>query len=214
MIRAVIFDFDGVICQTETYKLDQMAVYLKQLGLQVDIRQLYRLAGGTSIERDTVMDEIFGSQPCYRQVREQALHFHMGPFPHSKIRTEGIVETLEELKRRAFCLGVASNSREERLRAALEDCQVLSYFNVIASAFDLNRRKPDPYVYTYTMGLMGVKPDQCVIVEDSALGIQAGKAAGAKVIALKDRDGAIDQREADVIIERIEQLLNYVEIDK
>jgi beta-phosphoglucomutase-like phosphatase (HAD superfamily) len=91
---------------------------------------------------------------------------------------------------------------------------VLSYFDVIASAFDLNRRKPDPYVYTYTMGLMGVKPDQCVIVEDSALGIQAGKAAGAKVIALKDRDGAIDQREADVIIERIEQLLNYVEIDK
>ena len=53
-------------------------------------------------------------------------------------------------------------------------------------------------------------PEDCMILEDSALGIQAGKAAGVRVAALRDRDGAIDQRMADVIITRIEEILDYL----
>lgn len=211
MIRAVIFDFDGVICQTETYKLDQMSAYLRELGLRVEPRQLYRLAGGTFFEKEAIMDDIFADQERYWQVKEQALTFHMSPFPHRSIRTEGIVETLRELKKRGLCIGVASNSREDRLRRALEDCQVLSFFDHVVSAFDLGRRKPDPYVYTYTIEQMGLRPDQCLVVEDSALGIRAGKASGARVVALKDRDGAIDQSEADAVVERISQVMEYLD---
>ena len=51
---------------------------------------------------------------------------------------------------------------------------------------------------------------RCMIVEDSALGIQAAKAAGAKVIALRDRDGAIDQRQADAIVTQVSDILHYL----
>ena len=62
----------------------------------------------------------------------------------------------------------------------------------------------------YAMEQLGAAPGECLVVEDSAIGIRAGKAAGAMVIALRDRDGAIDQRMADVIITQIGEILDYL----
>lgn len=210
MIRAVLFDFDGVICQTETYKLDLMTDYLEKLGLRVDPRRLYRLAGGTSMEKEAMLDEIFADQARYRQVKECIMTFHPSPFLFREIRTDGIEETLQNLKQRKLLLGVASNSRQDRLKEALEECQLLSYFDCVTGAFDAGRRKPDPWVYLHVMEQLGVCPQECLIVEDSALGIRAGKASGSRVIALKDRDDVIDQSEADIRIERISQVLEYL----
>lgn len=101
--------------------------------------------------------------------------------------TPGIAGTLEAVKGRGLQIAVASNSGRERLRRALSECGILRYFDCIAPAFDLGRRKPDPCVYRYAMEQLGAAPGECLVVEDSAIGIQAGKAAGAMVIALKDR---------------------------
>lgn len=210
MVRALILDFDGVICQTETFKLGQMEACFKGLGLEVDRRELYRMAGGVATEKEAFLDRMFGDQKRYWEVREQVLRFRPSWPSCELLRTPGIVETLEAVKAKGILLAVASNSSMERLRSVLEACNILPYFDLIAPAFDLGRRKPDPYVYLYTMDKLGVKARECIIVEDSTLGIRAGKAAGARVIALRDRDGAIDQRMADVIITRIEEVLDYL----
>ncbi len=210
MTQALILDFDGVICQTETFKLDQMAVYFRELGLQVEPRRLYQMAGGTYMEKEQVLDRIFIGQPRYREVKELALNFHTAPFPYSALLTPGITQTLETVRSRGISMGVASNSRQERLRSALESCGILSFFKYTESAFDLGMRKPDPWVYTHIMEKIGVKPQSCIIIEDSTIGIEAGKASGARVVALRDRDGAIDQSMADYIITRIEDILNYL----
>lgn len=210
MVQGVLFDFDGVICQTETYKLDAMALYLKSLGLSVEPKALYRMAGGTMLEKESQLDSIFGDQKRYWEVKEQAMSFHMPPFSFFSILTEGITEVLQYLRREKIKIAVASNSKEERLRPALQECGLLPYCDGVFSAFDLGRRKPDPYVYIHGMEQLGLKPAGCLIVEDSALGIQAGKAAGVKVIALRDRDGMIDQSGADAVICRIEEVLDYV----
>lgn len=209
-VRAVIFDFDGVICQTEVWKLGRTAEHLRKLGLIVETKQLYLLAGGTFEEKEDVFDRIFGSQPRYWQVKEEAMHFHTGPFPFAELVTPGLLPALTKLKEAGLALAVASNSRRERLREALDQCGVLSFFDCTESAYDLGRKKPDPYVYTHTMELLGTKPEETVVVEDSALGIRAGKAAGSAVIALRDPEGAIDQREADAVITGMEQLPDLV----
>lgn len=210
MTQALILDFDGVICQTETFKLDQMKRYIEGLGLSVDLRGLYRLAGGRIAEKEQILDELLGSQERYRAVREEVLHFRPVWAPVASLKTPGIDRTLQAVKERGILLAVASNSTMERLRTALSACELLPYFDFIAPAFDLGTRNPDPYVYLYTMETLGMAPRDCMILEDSALGIQAGKAAGVRVAALRDRDGAIDQRMADVIITRIEEILDYL----
>ncbi len=210
MVRALILDFDGVICQTETFKLGQMEAFFEELGLQVDRRGLYRMAGGMASGREELLDRLFGEQKRYGEVREKVLQFRPVWPSCALLKTPGIDRTLQAVKSRGILLAVASNSSMERLRAALGECGLLPYFDLIAPAFDLGRRKPDPFVYCYAMDKLGVSPKDCVVVEDSTLGIQAGKAAGARVIALRDRDGAIDQRMADVIITRIEEVLGYL----
>ena len=209
-VRAVIFDFDGVICQTEAWKLHRTAEYLEKLGLIVEPKKLYRLAGGTFDEKEAIFDQIFGGQPRYWQVREEALDFRTGPFPHASLVTPGLLPVLEKLREKGIVLAVASNSRQDRLEEALERCGVLSFFACVEAAWDMGRKKPDPYVYIYTMEKLGVTPAETVIVEDSALGIRAGKAAGAMVVALRDPDGAIDQSEADRVITEIGQLMGTV----
>lgn len=210
MTQALILDFDGVICQTETFKLDQMERYMEELGLHVDKRGLYRLAGGRITEKEQILDELLGSQERYRAVRENVLHFRPVWAPVASLKTPGIADTLRAVKARGILLAVASNSTMERLCTALAECELLPYFDLIAPAFTLGTRKPDPHVYLYTMEKLGMAPEDCMILEDSALGIQAGKAAGVRVAALRDRDGAIDQRMADVIITRIEEILDYL----
>ncbi len=211
MTEAVFFDFDGVISQTETYKLDRLTAYYREIGLKVDACALYLLAGGTFDNREAVMDCIFGDQSRYWEVKDLAMDHRVGPgFPYLELRTPGIVETMQAIRERGIPILVASNSSGARLESALEACQVLEYVDHIESAYDLQRLKPDPYVYSNAMKRMGLCPEHCIIVEDSALGIQAGKAAGAKVLALRDRDGAIDQSQADKVIRHIQEVLDHL----
>ncbi len=74
-VRALLLDFDGVICQTETYKLDRMMEYFGELGLRAGPREIYRLAGGVIGEKEAILDQIFGGQERYRQVRDQVLGY-------------------------------------------------------------------------------------------------------------------------------------------
>ena len=210
MVKALILDFDGVICQTETFKLDQMKCFIENLGIYVSKKELYQLAGGRILENKSILDRILGGQKRYWTEREKILSFRPECVPIASLKTDRIVETLQAVKDRKIRLAVASNSTKERLYRVLSECELLQYFDYIVPAFELKTRKPDPYVYLYTMKRMGVSPKNCVIVEDSASGIQAGKAAGVKVIALKDRDSAIDQRMADIIITHIDEILNFL----
>ena len=210
MIKAVIFDFDGVIAQTETNKQDHMTAYFRSLGLEVDLKNLYRMAGGTYLDKEQMLDEIFGNQKKYWGLKAEILDHKTAQSPLMDIRTPGIIETLEKLKKQGIRIASGSNSRKERLISSLDACEVLSYFEHVESGYDLGKRKPDPYVYTFLIEELGLLPEQCIIVEDSALGIRAGKQAGARVIALRDRDGAIDQSEADAIIYNITEILQYI----
>lgn len=212
MIRGVLFDFDGVLCQTETWLMDARLAYFQTLGLDVSSRELYReLAGGTPIERETGLDKLFQNQPRYREVRDQVQDYRpTTAIPLRELRTAGVVETLSVLRTRGLKLACVSNSGGARLKDALSTCELLGYFDILGSGYDLGRRKPDPYAYQTAMDKLDLTPKECIIVEDSYIGIQAGKASGALTLALRDRDGMIDQSEADAILIHLNQLFGYI----
>jgi len=212
MIRGVFFDFDGVLCQTETWLMDSRLTYFRELGLTAEPRDLYReLAGGTPVEREAGLDKLFGDQPLYREIREQVQnHRPSEKIPLRELRTPGVGGLLMELQYRGLHLACVSNSSEERLKRALAACKLLDHFEALGSGYDLGRRKPDPYAYQTTMEKLGLAPSECIVVEDSYIGIQAGKASGALTLALRDRDGMIDQSKADAVLLRLDQVLDYL----
>ena len=81
------------------------------------------------------------------------------------------------------------------------------YFQQIFSGWQIPQCKPDPYLYRQAMQAFGLSPETCLVVEDSPVGIRAGRGAGLPVAALRDRDGLIDQSEADVVLPTIQSLL-------
>ena len=206
-LKAVFFDFDGVICQTEVCRMDVLEARLHALGLYPDRRKLYRMISGGFRPREAAMDELFGSQPLYWEQREKVLERHPIQFRYPQILTPGITEVTEMLCRAGLQLAVVSNSSTEVVDQALHQCGIRENFRHIFSGWERPDRKPEPALYQQAMTYFGLKAENCLVVEDSPVGIRAGKRAGLPVAALRDRDGLIDQSEADVVLLTIRDLL-------
>ena len=153
------------------------------------------------------MDELFGSQPLYWEQREKVLERHPIQFRYPQILTPGTTEVTEMLCRAGLQLAVVSNSSTEVVDQALHQCGIRENFRHIFSGWERPDRKPEPALYQQAMTYFGLKAENCLVVEDSPVGIRAGKRAGLPVAALRDRDGLIDQSEADVVLLTIRDLL-------
>lgn len=207
--KAVLFDFDGVICQTEVYRLDYREKQLKRFGIPVNRKALYAMAGTSPAEkrpRGARLDALFGEYEAYRQHREELISFPQLEYHYDQLMTPGLPEVLQMLQDAGLRLAVASNSSTELLETALAECGIRDFFQLVVSGWDMEHKKPDPYIYQWSMEQLGVCPEECAVVEDSQVGIQAGKAAGATVFALRDRDGLLDQSGYDGRMMRITEL--------
>lgn len=208
--RAVLFDFDGVICQTETFRMDRLKASFEKMGLTVDKKRLYQLVGGTRQERAPFMDQIFEGQENYLEHRDEILSLKWPVPPYGELATPGVSVVLGRLKEEGYKIAVASNSRTDMLEDGLSQCGLCHLVDVVVSGWDAGRRKPDPYVYQEAMRRLGVTPGEAIIIEDSPIGIQAGKAAGSQVIALRDREGMLDQSGGDGVIETLNEIFSYL----
>lgn len=210
-IRAVLFDFDGVIAQTETYKLNQMMKQLDQLHVTYTREQIFSLAGTIGSEVRKLMHELFKNDPNFILHQEELLSYRADRPNLKDIKTKYIDELLAELKHRGIKIAVASNSSAHRLEEAIKLLEIEQYFDLVASATDLGRLKPDPFVYLYAMDTFHTTGDETIVVEDSRLGITAGKKAGAYVAALKDEYGAINQNDADRVLDDIRKVIDFID---
>lgn len=216
-IKAVLFDFDGVLFQTEVYRMDYREAQLAGYGIQVDRRALYALINQPPRyphqPRGKYLDDLLGDQEAYRVNRDEILSYPQLSYNYPKLLTPGLAETVSQLHRAGFLLGVASNSSGTVLEEGLSSCGLAQYMDEVVSGWDLNRRKPDPYIYRLLMERLKVAPEQCVVVEDSQNGIRAGRAVGAAaVFALRDRDGLLDQEGCDKVLHHITELLSELRI--
>ena len=93
----------------------------------------------------------------------------------------------------------------------IHQCGLEGLFSSVISGMDLPVSKPDPDIYLRTMKVLDVCPQDCLVVEDSAYGIEAGKRAGAMVAARKDSRFSFDQSKADFHISDLTGVLRLVE---
>lgn len=113
---------------------------------------------------------------------------------------------MEKLKANGFHIGMASSSPRDKVLQNLDTLGLTDYFEIIVSGLDFKHSKPDPEIYFYTMEKMGVKPEDCYVVEDSTFGLQAAERAGAVVICKRDDRLGYDQSGADYYIDRLAEI--------
>lgn len=180
----LLFDCDGTLVDSEPLLGEVMGDVLARVGLPFSARQYMQEFRGvrfinivTELERrhGTLADDVRASAEAeMRATLAERMRHELQPIPHVRA-------TLDTLARHPCC--VASNGPEHKIRNALDSTSLRSYFNDrLFSAYTLNTWKPEPGLFLHAARSMGYAPQQCVVIDDAAVGVTAGLRAGMRVV--------------------------------
>jgi len=201
--RAVIFDLDGVLADSEPSWDDIDAKLLSEYGVAYHgehHREVLGVSYKASVEFFKKTFNITApTEELMKRRGEIATEFFankIGLFPPVK-------EVLEQLRDMKLRLAVATSSVSASARPFLDRHQLTKYFEVIITGDEIERGKPHPDIYLRTAENLGVAADACLVIEDSLSGVAAAKAANMRVAAIPDRrfvDPREYEKEADYLL--------------
>ena len=204
-MKAVIFDMDGVIIDSEPIHFEVDIQTMKDFGCSISKEELNKYVGTTNeymwtdiknkYKLDKSVEEIinYRSEMVKRKVIESDL-----------IPIEGIADLLKELKVKNIPAAIASSSPRDFIEVVVSKFQLEDYFSCIWSGEEVENGKPAPDIYVETAKKLGISPEECIVIEDSKNGVLAAKKAGMKCIGFKNiNSGDQDLSKADCIVSSI-----------
>ncbi|WP_166243272.1 HAD family hydrolase [Paenibacillus turpanensis] len=179
MIKAIIFDFDGTIIDTETAWYAAFKEAYREYGVDLTL-EMYSQCIGTSLHQFNPYEYLMTDLklPIDREeFRKSVQQRHSLLMEKEEIRP-GVVRYLNEAKAAGLKIGLASSSVRAWVEKYLERLKLKPYFECIRTADDVRRVKPDPELYVQATAALGVQPNEAVAIEDSPNGAKAAEAAG------------------------------------
>jgi beta-phosphoglucomutase-like phosphatase (HAD superfamily) len=209
MLRAVIFDMDGVLINSEIIYQKWVYQFLNENHLEYPISKYQNKIGSAKSIFDDLSE--FNSDISVLKLRESFLEFWKKKrLDYGTIFNYSLVEQFKWFKNNGLKLAIASSSPMSSINEMVKTCEIESFFDIKLSGRAFLESKPNPELFLCTASRLNVVPEECVVVEDSYNGILAGKRAGMTVIAVKDKYFSQDISSADEIIESIEYLQNKI----
>ena len=215
MIKAVFFDFDGVLVDSEKLHSDITIDYLHRHQIPIPDYEAYGVIGGNpkmnywvnvyekykDVIPYTYDELISGIRNAHNCLKE---------YDYSKIMFKEVPITLKSLKDKGYLLALASSSPMDYLIRNLNSCGINNIFDFIISGRDITESKPSPQIYNKCVEYFGLQSKECVVVEDSTFGIQAAKNAGLFTIAIKDYRFGMKQEKADAFADNLYEIENII----
>lgn len=181
MIRALVFDFDGLIIDTETPLIDAWATMHARAGLEYPRDDAHRFVG--RVDFDFNPWTAFG--PDADREALDAEHRRLArEIVSRQSLLPGVLPLLRQARAAGLKLGVASNSSHRHVDGHLARLDLPPLFDVTCCREDVAVGKPDPALYRAVVGLLGVAPEEAVAFEDSTAGTQSARNAGLWVVAV------------------------------
>ena len=206
MIKAFIFDMDGVIVDSEPLHFELNRRILRDFGLEIPDEVFHNYVGITNEEMWTDFIERYRLNTTIKELQAKEDLLKKEVFKDLQ-PIKGIPELLANLKRDGIAIGLASSSSREFIEMVLEKLGIRHYFQAIVSGRELTRSKPDPEIFLRTAALLNVEPADCLVLEDSKHGVEAAKRAGMKCIGYQNpNSGPQDLSRADKIVHTLENL--------
>ncbi|MGK9254024.1 HAD family phosphatase [Paenibacillus sp. P22] len=205
MIKAFLFDMDGVIIDSEPLHFDVDIRVMAYLGAEITQTELEPYVGMTNPAMWKAIKEQYGFPHSTEEIIDYQLKDKLQELDKLDIEPiEGIRELLDELRSHGVAIGLASSSPRVFIEAVLGKFGLADYFGCIVSGEEVPQGKPAPDVYLEAASVLGIQPADCVVLEDSRNGVRAAKAAGMRAIGfINPNSGNQDLSEADFTVERI-----------
>lgn len=185
-IKAVIFDLDGTLVDSMWMWHAIDVEFLGEYGYECP-EDLHRVIEGMSFSETAVyFKERFHIPLSLEEIKAVWTKMSIDKYRHQVPLKTGAKEFLELIKKKDIKCGIATSNGRELVDAVLGSLGIQDYFQTVTTACEVKAGKPEPDIYLYVAGQLGVEPEDCLVFEDIPAGIQAGKRAGMKVCAVED----------------------------
>lgn len=208
MLKAIIFDVDGVLVDSMRFQADAWVETFREVGISITREDIYELEGSNNRRLIKSIFEKAGKEPdslLLEQLPEkkrEILEFdQIKPF-------EGILDCLKELKRH-FKLAMVSGSHVDTVNKVVNKF-FSNCFDVVITGSDLERGKPDPDPYLKALEKLDLTKNECIVIENAPLGITAAKRAGLYCVAVASMLEPEEVQHADLVLNDHSALLDYL----
>lgn len=217
MLRAVIFDFNGILVDDEPIHLEMFQKVLQEEGISLNEKDYYAHYLGMDDrgcfkaayqDHGKKLDE----SSLAEMIRRKALYYRDSIAKRTTV-FPGVRELIPPLSSR-FPLAIASGALRSEIEMILDGIGLKTYFQAIVSAEDVSEGKPNPEIFIKALSLLNqqvinrnpIHPSECLVVEDSKEGIIGARRAGIKCLAVANSHPAVELTEAKAVVEGLDEV--------
>jgi len=205
VIKAAIFDMDGLLIDSERIIMQACIIAAKRVGITYTQAEYVELIGRAGPDSTRIMVEQLGGVQNFNQVM-QGLDAQLAEHNHTFSLKSGVLPLLKHYQRNNVICSVASSSPIHHISHRLSQVDVFDYFSHITSGQEVALGKPNPDIYLLAIKKLGISPDDCIAFEDSENGARAAIAAGLKVVVVPDL-----KEPSDYVREHCHQVITSLE---
>jgi beta-phosphoglucomutase len=186
MIRGVLFDMDGVLADSEKYICQAAIMMFSELGIKVSPSDFKEFVGTGENRYIGGVAEKYNLKVDIEKVKARTYAIYLEIIRGNLHPLPGVTDFINLCRLKGFRIAVATSADAIKMEANLNEIGIpASKFHATVNGLEVMNRKPSPEIYLRAAEKIGLKPENCLVIEDSVSGIRAGKSAGCRCLALE-----------------------------
>ena len=188
LYKAVIFDFDGLVVDSEPIYVNSNKRFLSEKGIS-DFSIIDRIFGMRAEETFELMKKEFNFLESIEELMNKRNSYIFDDFASGKLNLmTGLHELIDFLRLNNYKTAIGSSSKGNLLMSAMNVHDLHKYFDIIVCGDDVSKGKPEPDIYLRVAEILNIQPDECIVLEDAPNGVLAGKRAGMFTISIPNHE--------------------------